>query len=204
MGFFGNFFKTNVPPGPQSLAATISGKVNLFTISRLLGNSSTLSLTASGNTNLTLSDPNINATQYLGSGASQTAVVREVSGLLAVEYPVTLTSIILDPVGISTPTGYNTIDPAGTVVATLTGILSDSAPVVTPADNRLVITGSYAAGWKLVVGSVLSLPGNKPFTINAPGSASNSSSVYVFEPSNATYFSAQPFTLGGDYITIGI
>lgn len=94
MGLIGNFFSrlAGAGSGPQAQAATVPGAATgtVYTVSRLLGSSSTLSLIAGTNGNLTLSGAAIQATAALG-GASQQAMVREASGLLAIEYPVTLT-----------------------------------------------------------------------------------------------------------------
>ncbi|WP_408586586.1 fibronectin type III domain-containing protein [Novosphingobium sp.] len=77
---------------PAARTTTIPASAGpVFTITRLLGSSSTLSLIAGTNANLTLSGAAIVAAAAIAAGSSQVAVVREQLGQIATEYPVTLT-----------------------------------------------------------------------------------------------------------------
>lgn len=89
MSFFG---LTRGGGKPRAKSRTVSSATGpLYTVSRLLGNSSTIALIAGTNANLTLDGLNIEATVAIPQGQSQVAVVREEEGLLAIEYSVTLT-----------------------------------------------------------------------------------------------------------------
>lgn len=116
-------------PSAQSGSASASGVV--YTISRLLGSSSTLSLAAGTNSNLTLSGNAISATAAIGVGATQTAVVREVNGPLAVEYPVNITGIAAPtptPGPTPTPTPGPTLPAYSLRAETLTAVSNFSTP----------------------------------------------------------------------------
>lgn len=120
-------------PTAQSATAISSGPV--YTITRLLGSSSTLALVAGTNGNLTLSGTTISATAAIGVGVSQTAVVSETSGSLRVDYPVVVT-------GVSAGTGptLTTL----TLVGTLTEAVAASGVSITGATAGSTITLNIA------------------------------------------------------------
>lgn len=64
----------------------------VYNISRSLDKDSTLSLITGSNANLELSGTKITAKTPIPNNASQIAVIREVSGFLAIEYSVTITA----------------------------------------------------------------------------------------------------------------
>jgi len=77
--------------GPAARSVSASGPGAVYAVARLLGGSSTLALVAAGtHANLTLAGVNITAGAAIIAGQSQTAVIRESVGQLAVEYPVTI------------------------------------------------------------------------------------------------------------------
>lgn len=87
------------------VAAGASGVV--FTAARLLGSTSTLSLLAGTNANLTLNAATgaISAASAIANGVNQVAMVREAAGLLAIEYPVTVSGqTVVTPSPTPTPT----------------------------------------------------------------------------------------------------
>ena len=91
---FGSLGSGAAGGAPAARTATVpSATGGVYTLSRLLGATSTLALIAGTDGNLTLNAATgvISATAAIGAGASQTAVVRESRGQLAAEYPVTLT-----------------------------------------------------------------------------------------------------------------
>jgi hypothetical protein len=89
------------PSVPTTKTATVSGTATgaIYAIAHLLSSTSTLSLIAGTSANLALAAGAIVATTPLAAGATQTAIVREVSGNLAVEYPVVLTGDGTSPPG---------------------------------------------------------------------------------------------------------
>ena len=83
--------QTNDINGLASIATCDNVSGPIYNISRLLGATSTLALTAATNTNLTLSGTSIIAATPIGPGNKQKAVIREsLSSGIALEYPVTL------------------------------------------------------------------------------------------------------------------
>jgi len=88
-------------PKARTGVTTTTTVGTVFTITRLLGSSSTLSLIAGTNANLSLSGANVQAAVALGT-ATQTAVVREALGQLAIEYPIAITGAVpIIPISIS-------------------------------------------------------------------------------------------------------
>lgn len=157
---------------PDAKAATPSVNTGpVYTVIRLLGSTSTLSLIAGTNANLSLSGSDIVAATAIPEDTTQTAVVREVSGQRAVEYPVAIKgpkSLVVSPATASVTVGTE----AGTQVATITGVPAGATPSISPNDGRLAIAGSEAAGWKVVVGLTAASAGtSQNFAITAPGAA---------------------------------
>lgn len=99
-------------PTAKSASASASGPV--FTVSRLLGSSSTLALISGTSSNLTLNATTgvISAASAIAVGASQTAFLREANGPIAIEYPVVVTGI-----SAGTPTPTPSLSIAGTPAA---------------------------------------------------------------------------------------
>lgn len=90
-GFFNRQTAIATPAAKtKSVSSTIVGTVH--TVPRLLGPTSTLTLVAGTNSNLKLVGSNIQTTVAIAKNSSQQAIVREVFGLLALEYPVTITA----------------------------------------------------------------------------------------------------------------
>ena len=108
MGLIGGG-KTGPSARTAIVASTLTGTV--YSISRLLGTGSSLALIAGTNANLTLSGANIQAAVALGT-ATQTAVVRESLGSIAIEYPVAITgqTVVTAPAAptLGTPVPGNT------------------------------------------------------------------------------------------------
>ncbi|MBB3955922.1 fibronectin type III domain-containing protein [Novosphingobium sediminicola] len=77
---------------PRAKSVGVSNSAGIVhTIQRMLGSASTLSLATGTNVNLFAQGADIFAYTAISYGESQTAVVREVLGAVAVEYPITLT-----------------------------------------------------------------------------------------------------------------
>lgn len=90
---------------PTAQAGTASNAGPVYTIARLLGSTSSLSLITGTNSNLTLNATTgvISATAAIAVGASQTAVVSETNGSLRVDYPVVVTGVSATPTPSPTP-----------------------------------------------------------------------------------------------------
>lgn len=122
MPFIQNLFNKifNIGSLPTAKTALVSGNStgSIYALTRLLGSSSTLALVSGTNSNLTIVGDTLSAASSLGT-ASQTAVVREQSGQIAVEYPITLTgNTAATPTPTPTPTPSPTSAPlAPSVVA---------------------------------------------------------------------------------------
>lgn len=87
-----------------TVPATATGVV--FTLSRLLGSTSQLALVTGSSANLKLDAATgaISATAALGVGGSQKALIREIDGDIAVEYPVLITGVASIVIPVPTPT----------------------------------------------------------------------------------------------------
>lgn len=95
---------SSVPVAKTATVTSVAGPV--YTIARLLGSTSVLSLVSGSNANLSLnaSIGVISATDAIGSGVAQVAIVREAAGNIAIEYPVTVTGkLIVTPAPTPTP-----------------------------------------------------------------------------------------------------
>lgn len=169
----------------KSVSGTATGVV--YTINRLLGSSSTLSLVSGTNSNLTLSGANISATAGIGAGSSQKAIVREVSGDSAVEYPVTISGTYV--LSVPSTATVNTSAASGTTVVNITGVPSGVTPTVSPNDGRVVVGGSEGAGWKLVRGLTAVSAGVTSYTVSATGATSATVAV-TFSDAVATWLVA--------------
>lgn len=109
------FFRTRKRAGgvrPLTAAVPITAGA-VYNIPRLLGSSSTLSLIAGTDANLTLAGTVISATNGIDEGDSQVAVVREINGLLRAEYPITLTGFVA-PVAPPPPPLFSSMPSIGT------------------------------------------------------------------------------------------
>lgn len=145
-----NLGKPNVATSgaPVPVAATVQGANPgaVYTLARLLGTSSTLSLITGTNANLAITaGSTISATAALGL-TSQVAVVRETSGQLAVEYPLTLTgnSAVTAPVNLATVYSQDFGAIAdNTLLRTVSGWGAyNSTGDVTKRDNAKVVSGA--------------------------------------------------------------
>lgn len=145
-----NLGKPNVATSgaPVPVAATVQGANPgaVYTIARLLGTSSTLSLITGTNVNLAITaGSTISATAALGL-TSQVAIVRETSGQLAVEYPLTLTgnSAVTAPVNLATVYSQDFGAIAdNTLLRTVSGWGAyNSTGDVTKRDNAKVVGGA--------------------------------------------------------------
>lgn len=175
--------------GVSARAATISSTATgvIYTLSRLLGSSSTLALIGGTNGNLTLNAATgaLSAATALGS-ASQTAVVREFLGQRAVEYPVVITGSVTPTLTLGGPLTFTISTAAGTLVATIGNVPADVTPTLTPNDGRLTIAGDQATGWKVVVGLTASSAGSIALTVSAAGTNPASSTVTVTSGADVT------------------
>lgn len=134
-------------PTAQTGTASASGVV--YTVQRLLGSTSTLSLASGSNSNLSINNTTgaISAASAIAVGASQTANVREANNGLAVEYPVTITGVNATPAPTPTPGPSPTLNallvsPSSATVGTaFTGTISGKT-----ADSTLALSGAGAVG----------------------------------------------------------
>lgn len=119
--------------GAEPKSAIVKSQTGVvYTIQRLLGSTSTLSLLSGSNSNITISDNRLSATAAIAPGQSQTVRIREGLGSLAVEYPISLTGQAVTP--IPTPAPVFTTNPSitpssGAVGSTFTandGVASDA------------------------------------------------------------------------------
>jgi hypothetical protein len=146
-------------PAPQTVIVPTATGV-IYTVTRLLGSTSTLALTSASNSNLSINAANgaISATSAIAAGASQTAVVREVNGSVNLEYPVVLTGA---SAGGGAPT-LNTLtvsNSSGTVgqalSSTINGLTSGSSVALTGAGAAgLSISGAVITGTPTTAGAV--------------------------------------------------
>ncbi|WP_184151525.1 hypothetical protein [Sphingobium lignivorans] len=147
------------------VAAGTTGLV--YTIRRLLGGASTLSLTASGHANLSLDGDGIEATAPLGEGVTQKAIVREVLGDEAIEYAVNITGApVLSALTISPDTvtfgAESTIEILGaTAGSTISGNLPAGLSINSGARE---ITGLAEEAGTLAISLLETLPG----AVNSP------------------------------------
>lgn len=79
-------------PSQKNVKVAANAQGTVYTIRRRLGAGSTLSTLAGTNANLSLSGTSIQAAGPIPSGTSQSAVIREALGLVAIEYPVLITA----------------------------------------------------------------------------------------------------------------
>lgn len=102
----GTITYTGVGVAPTAKSASASAAGPVYTVSRLLGSSSTLALITGTNSNLTINATTgvISAASAIAVGASQTAIVREANGSIAVEYPVTIAGVSAGGTPTPTPT----------------------------------------------------------------------------------------------------
>jgi hypothetical protein len=110
---------------PAPKAETITGAAGpVYKVARLLGSSSILSL-ISGSSNLSLAPATgvISATLAVAAGSTQKVLVREVSGEVAIEYPITLTGQQATPTPVPSFTALPAVEgsiTAGQAIAVLT------------------------------------------------------------------------------------
>lgn len=141
---------------PQPLVASV-GSTNtgsIFTITRLLGTSSTLSLITGTNSNLTLSGAVISAASALGNGTTQTAMIREVNGLIAFEYPLSITGVAASPTLNSLTLAATTAVINNSFTSTINGATTGSTITATSSDGTtLTVSGTSVSGTFTVAGS---------------------------------------------------
>jgi hypothetical protein len=126
-------------PTAQAANAQASGPV--FTITRLLGSSSTLALVSGTNANLTLNATTgvISATATIGAGVSQTAQVSETNGSLRIDYPVVITGVAVGAA----------LAISGTLTAATVGDTGAFTPAIsggTPSYTLSLLSGTLPAG----------------------------------------------------------
>lgn len=130
-------------PTAQTGTASTSGVV--YTVQRLLGSTSTLSLVAGSSGNLSINNTTgaISAASAIAVGASQTANVREASGGLAVEYPVVITGVNAAPAPgasfVTNPSISPTTGDANTVFTATNGTMNNGGVVT---GQRWLFNGS--------------------------------------------------------------
>lgn len=85
--------------GPRARKALVAAgtKGAIYTVRRVLGAGSTLTLLAGTDPNLSFAAGSITAQAALADGAVQKAVIREANGDVAFEYPITITAGALAP-----------------------------------------------------------------------------------------------------------
>ncbi|KQM37943.1 hypothetical protein [Sphingomonas sp. Leaf10] len=131
-------------PIAQSGTASAAGAV--YTVSRLLGSSSTLALISGTNSNLTLNATTgvISAASAIAVGASQTAKVSETLGDLRVDYPVVITGI---SAGTPTPTpGPTEVTAVSTGTAAFRALGISSERQVFPITNAADLKARSGSG----------------------------------------------------------
>lgn len=88
---------------------------------------------------------------------------------------------------------------AGTTITGITGVPAGAVPTFTPADGRIIISGSEATGWRLVTGLSASTPGTINGTISAPGATSANIAITVTSASSLiTNRFGQGFNIGSN------
>lgn len=169
--------------GPRAQTAMVSTSAGVVrTLSRLLGSTSTFSLLAGTNANLTLTGGNqITAAVGIAAGASQVAVVREVNGQRAVEYPLTLTGAVLPPVNTVAPALSSSAAYVGQELTASNGTWSNSPSSYSYqwfwADTVTPISGATSASYTPVTGDLGHTLARNVTATNAGGSTTASSNV---------------------------
>lgn len=99
--------ETQRKPIPLSYEVLETAVGPIYTVVRILGDNSTVSLTNKSDPNFTITGLSLAANSPLGSGLSQTAIIREELNGIAVEYPIVFTGrLSLGPLSLST-TGFS-------------------------------------------------------------------------------------------------
>lgn len=139
---------------PTSKTATASTSGVVYTVQRLLGSTSTLSLVTGSSSNLSINSTTgaISAASAIAVGASQTANVREANNGLAVEYPVVITGVSAAPAPTPTPTPGPTLKALSVTPAQInTGTFATVN--INDATDGSVINGTPPDGMTLNSGS---------------------------------------------------
>ncbi len=157
----GTITYSGVGGAPTAKTASASASGAVYTVSRLLGSSSTLALITGTNSNLTLNATTgvISAASAIAVGASQAAIVRETNGSIAVEYPVTIAGVSAG--GTPTPTPGPTLSISGTPAAASVNSSDTYTPTIsggTPPYTLSLLSGTLPPG-RAVNGSARTVTG---------------------------------------------